>query len=770
MAGCWPAARTDGVPSVPVFHNCHECLWNDQCGDLATPKYLASQSDLTIQLRARRHFVIEESWGETLEGNADRPIAGLGESRAGSRKRWLLIAVAILIIASLGPLAYLGLKVAPPSLPVHRIGVRLVNGVGEFYDKATDAKFVPRGNNYIRLAAQSPPCGPDYYHSTFDPGLYDPSRVEQALARMQADGYNVVRVFINTCRVADAAGGLSSSYLNNVVEFLRRARASDVFVLFAIDGVPAWGGYSTLLYSVCCAVFDGNNLHYLTRGGIDANRNFWHDFVSGLIGLGAPMESVFAYELRNEAFFDGNLAPLNFSSGRVTTANSRTYDMAQPEDKQRMMDENSVYWIDRVRESILEVDSQSLVTIGFFVPQGPLPLRVGDTRLVRSQSAIANPEDGGSSADFIDLHTYPGEFDSNLSHLVENFGIGNNSRKPIIMGELGAFESFYPSATGAALSLESWQIESCHYRFEGWLLWTWDLENPNIWSALDQNGTIERQLSPKNRPDPCLPGTPLSLSPGSRPSNGSLEIAGKLTDQGGAPIAGARIQFYIQSLDGPGQFAEYTLSDSVPASATGGAVGLWVNQGGPGLPATSEFFLYDVRYLEGNETTNRVPNGNLSLGLQGWQLYGNGTARIEPSDLGPGWMLHVNVTSNETEMVYPPNFPVTPGAAYTVILAARVIPAQFEGSENFDAMFFSNDSGSVGFRKIPVEPPIVPTGSTTTDGTGAFQVGLIGLPANSILLIARYSGDDIHLPADTEISVPAPIVVASVVTQFPDRL
>ena len=47
----------------------------------------------------------------------------------------------------------------PPLPPEHRIDVRDVNGIGEFYDRATGAKFIPRGNNYIRLAPQKNASG-----------------------------------------------------------------------------------------------------------------------------------------------------------------------------------------------------------------------------------------------------------------------------------------------------------------------------------------------------------------------------------------------------------------------------------------------------------------------------------------------------------------------------------------------------------------------------------------------------------------------------------
>src|SRR5690349_14215577 len=75
----------------------------------------------------------------------------------------------------------------------HRIAVRVVSGAGEFYDRVTGQKFVPRGNNYIRLGPQTTLDGKHIItHSAFNPGSYDPARATLALQRMHADGYNIV--------------------------------------------------------------------------------------------------------------------------------------------------------------------------------------------------------------------------------------------------------------------------------------------------------------------------------------------------------------------------------------------------------------------------------------------------------------------------------------------------------------------------------------------------------------------------------------------------
>jgi len=393
-----------------------------------------------------------------------------------------------------------------PTIRPHRIGIRVIDGAGEFYDRSTGEIFVPRGNNYIRLADQRA-CGEPglIYHSIFDFGLYEPARAKAALAEMKLAGYNVVRVFINVVCAGDPNGGLSSSYMVNFADFLRLARANDILVLITTDDVPKSHGYTVPMDPYCCTRFAGYNLHYLTAGGVEANTRFWQDFIWALIAQGAPFDAIFAYELRNEQFYEVDRPPLTLTSGLVRTANGRSYDMADPNEKLRMMDENLVYWVDQLREAILKLDPTALVGVGFFVPQKPNPARIGDPRVVRTYWAIADQEIGGSSVDFVDLHAYPHP-DFTLAMNVENFEIGGFTRKPILMGEFGAFRDYYWSAAFAAQELQNWQVESCRQGFDGWLLWTWDTdEQPELWNALSESQVINQALSPRNGPDPCSP-------------------------------------------------------------------------------------------------------------------------------------------------------------------------------------------------------------------------------------------------------------------------
>jgi hypothetical protein len=387
-------------------------------------------------------------------------------------------------------------------IAAHRIGVRDVAGVGEFFDRRSGNTFTPRGNNYIRLATQIRFIGGSTnYHSTFNVGLYDAPRLESALQMMESGGYNVVRVFLNGCcvgSIGNSAGGLSPGYLANLTNFLQHASTHHIFAILTTDWPPDVAPYRDLVGQQCCTLFNDINVQFLTEGGAAGNSLFFKDLVQGLTALGARLDAILAYELRNELYFNSDQPPLALTSGTVTTANGKTYDMADPASKQLMMDENLTWWTDRMRETILGLDPSALVTVGFFWPQQPNPTRIGDPRVIQPYPAMAN-----STADFVDLHAYPG-LELTMPQYVENFAMSGHLEKPVMMGEFGAFKSVYPGADISAQALESWQVESCSYGFKGWLLWTWDTdEQPELWNALSGTGDINTSLAPVSRPDPC---------------------------------------------------------------------------------------------------------------------------------------------------------------------------------------------------------------------------------------------------------------------------
>ena len=275
-------------------------------------------------------------------------------------------------------------------------------------------------------------------------------------------------------------------------DFLARAKAHHIFVILTDDGVPLLGGYADLINPYCCSTFANYNADYLSPGGLEAEKRYANDLVQGLIDQRALLDAILAFELRNELYFVSDQPPLSLSSGLVTTANGRTYDMTDPAAKQRMMDDNLIYWTDQAHGVIMGLDPSAPVTVGFFASEGPNPV-------IQPYPAMAN-----STADFVDLHTYP-RIDFSLAQYVEHFGFGGYLAKPVIMGEFGAFKSVYGNSQDAAVGLRAWQVDSCQYMFKGWLLWTWDTdEQPELWNGLSETGLINAALAPAARPDPCV--------------------------------------------------------------------------------------------------------------------------------------------------------------------------------------------------------------------------------------------------------------------------
>jgi hypothetical protein len=628
--------------------------------------------------------------------------------------------------------------------PQHRIGVRVVNGDGEFLDRSTGKKFVPRGYNYIRLGKTAAPCVDvgTLYHSTFNVGLYDAARTERALAAMQQDGYNTVRVFLNQICIVRSNGKLSSEYLENVADFLRRAKAHGVGVIIAYDDPPVPGYRDTFLHD---PQIDWSNRSFLTLRGVEVEGRFWRDFIRGLADLKAPMDAILAYSLRNEMSYFDNVPPLSLKSGTVVTGNGKSYDMAKAEEKQQMMDDNLVFWIDRTRAQILEVDPTALVTVGFFVPQAPHPARIGDYRVTRPYAAMTR-----SSADFIDLHPYPGQ-ELTLPQYVDNFETKGLTRKPFVMGEFGLNKNSYSTAAAAGQVLQDWQMESCQYGFDGWLLWTFDTtEDPVFWTGMDQDGTINRWLAPANRPDACAPGTQLSLGVDAAAPPGVRQVRGHLTDAQGKPFGTALpIQFSVKPLDGPGVFGVYTLSDSVPVGATQAGVGLRINLE-CNCQGTGDVALYKANFVQEEDPTNRVPDGDLTAGIGPWG-HDPATVRLEASDRGSGRMLHITASPSQSVMLNSGVFPVVAGSKFTWTMEARVAPGSM--GSGYWGLFFLGANGEVGRKKILLEPAAFATAETSVDANGAFQLTVSDLPAGTFQVEADYPGDERHLPGGATIEM-----------------
>ena len=379
----------------------------------------------------------------------------------------------------------------------HRIGVRQVSGVGEFYDKQTNEKFVPRGTNYVFV-----PWGNSQINLLLHEGIYDPERTRDDFATLAGLGYNTVRVFLDHCsRGTGCIGdddeiGLNPDYLDNIADMISAAREADIYILFTSNDLPDQGGYAEEANIGSGDTLAGyRNSYYLSPHAISATRSYWKDLLTGLVERNAAFDAVLGWQLVNEQWMFREQPPLSLTSGVVETTTG-SYDLSDPNQKTQMISDGIVYYIAQIKEEILLHDPTALVTMGFFVPEIVAPDWYVETASLLERADL----------DFFDFHAYPGRFD--LREQVENFGVLGYDAKPVLMGEYGAFRSLYSEIDSAARALTKWVAESCAYGFDGWLYWAYYPADPDAidhtWGFVDGDNYLLNLFAPVNYPDPCI--------------------------------------------------------------------------------------------------------------------------------------------------------------------------------------------------------------------------------------------------------------------------
>ncbi len=388
--------------------------------------------------------------------------------------------------------------VAPPS--EHRIGVRSGADGAEFFDRLTGETWIARGFNHWRWELR----GGYLMDQTFRAGAFNHLDEAKAdLAAMADYGYNAVRIWFAAC--FDGAVGCFSEgdasvrreYLANVADYLWTARELGIQVMFTVDDLVG-DRYTSGMNRH--PEFEGYNRHDLTAGGIEDQVRFWEDVVGGLIDAGAPLDVIWAYELRNEQFFEANRAPFGVVD-EVTTANGETYDLTDPAEVKRMLDEGQAHWARTLASTIKALDPTALVTVGFFASgQGPRVFGPPDQRLVDPRPILEVGE-----IDFIDFREYPGFMPGGWDTVWANSLLGDAVDVPIVMGEFGAFYSAYDTIEEAITAQTDWLAKACAEGFDGYLGWVWDNLDTydETWDAVGNDGAIAAALSPAALPDPC---------------------------------------------------------------------------------------------------------------------------------------------------------------------------------------------------------------------------------------------------------------------------
>ena len=424
----------------------------------------------------------------------------------------------------------------------HRIGVRQINGVGEFYNRQTNEKFIPRGANYAFV-----PQGSSYTNLILKVGIYDPQRTRDDFAELKSLGYNTVRVFLDHCSQGlgcigdDDNIGLNPAYLDNIADMMFAGREKGIYILFTSNDLPDQGGYAEEANTGSGETFAGyRNSYYLRPHAISATRRYWSDLLTGLVERNAAFDAVLGWQLLNEQWMFIDQPPLSLTRGIVETTTG-SYDMSDPDQKTQMVSDGMVYYIAQMKDEILIHDPTALVTMGFFAPEIAAPGWYVETASLLERSDL----------DFFDFHAYPGG--ASLQDHVDHFGMIGYEAKPIVLGEYGAFRHIYSEIDFGARVLSQWVAESCQYGFDGWLYWTYYPADASIddrtWGLVDDDNYLLDLFAPMNQPDPCVAveipndnlayGKPATASRNlmeEPPSNAVDDNAGTQWGAGGDPV------------------------------------------------------------------------------------------------------------------------------------------------------------------------------------------------------------------------------------------
>lgn len=402
---------------------------------------------------------------------------------------------------------------------VKRIAIKRSEDGAHFVYKGTNEEFRPVGGNYMGLR------GGD--HSTFDAATsftqadYDPIKAEAMLRALSENYGNVIRVFLigRTSTNPGISGdpayslddpnyyyeGLYVPYMENVVHFLRTAQKYGVYVMLTLGDadVPSNDYYISLQGGAALS----RNYMYFDARGVNARKTYARNVISYFTEKASDcISGIFSIELQNEFAVYGDQWPFNQTSGMVTTANGKTYDMGDADSRELCYKEGVTYYINQVYSAIKSVDMDVLVNEGTFTRNivgnnhvyGMQGINSGDIRLPATFDIYLN-----TNIDFLDVHIYYANTNGNtvLNSFADDLTYMNFwtdevqellKKKPLFMGEFGPNARIFQTLEKAR---EVW-VETVRLAtesgFKGFAVWTLESHNQTeCWNILADDGKFD---------------------------------------------------------------------------------------------------------------------------------------------------------------------------------------------------------------------------------------------------------------------------------------
>jgi hypothetical protein len=285
----------------------------------------------------------------------------------------------------------------------------------------------------------------------------------------------------------------------NVIDFLRRARQHGVRVVPILEALPL-----NDTYRIPTAEAEGMNAIYLTAAGVAAKMSYATSMVSAVAAAegGSLLSTVFGWELENEVYVQSDKLPLSRTSGTITTGDGLVYDLTIAADRQQCVDANIVHWASAVAGAIRGIDPAAMVTASVFTynavgqggPAGVPANHAGDPRIPARPLMLQKY----STLDYLDIHLYPTgpgySLDGDLAS--SEWPAIDNTSKPVLLGEFGAYKAYYPDLAGAIAAVKAVRAGAYARGFAGSMFWAWDtIHQPELWGADASDGAIDRALS-----------------------------------------------------------------------------------------------------------------------------------------------------------------------------------------------------------------------------------------------------------------------------------
>ena len=413
------------------------------------------------------------------------------------------------------------------------VSITVESGQGVFTQNGT--LFTPRAVNFEREDSSG-------YHNIFDPGAYNARDVSGEMNYIAYSGYNVVRVNLSSTYAntgfSMTTQGIGATWLSNLQNFLETAASDGIQVILATDSLPS--NYDTYLGQNTNTQYSeiaNFNTPILSPGFANGLAQYFADIINGL-NHSSPTAStaIMALEVQNEGYILPACAPFTANTCTVDAQNTIhaspgpaistievngvTYNMSVDADRQSLVDASTFNLISTVRSKVRAINSTILVSMGAFtIWEGIAPSAYFNGVHAQTSSLgeryPVRPYMIGtySSADFVDVHVYPGDptpaswsLQAELSS--DEITTSTYFSKPMLMGEFGVSDisGRYPALADAANVLSTLQTNSCSYGFVGWSLWTWDTgttPTQSDWNAKQDNGAINGVVSPQARPSIC---------------------------------------------------------------------------------------------------------------------------------------------------------------------------------------------------------------------------------------------------------------------------